>query len=108
MIPSIAVFAERAESREDGKLDLLGVYNCRYVPEVPAQMEMTLALRFDVEPLDFGIPLAITVHVMDEDNTEMVSLRAAPMTFGSEHAPGLPLAYDMIVPISISFPREGT
>src|SRR4051812_40826761 len=108
MIAAIAVMAERAEVRKDGKLDLTGIYNCRYVPELPANVEMTLAMRFDIEPLDFGVHQNIAVHVMDEDHAEMVNLRASPVTFESPHAPGLPLAYDLIVPLSIRFPRDGT
>jgi hypothetical protein len=45
MIACIAVVAERAKVKEDGKLEISGVYNCRFSPELPAQMEVTLALR---------------------------------------------------------------
>jgi hypothetical protein len=108
MIAAIAVMAERAHVRQDGKLDLTGVYNCRYVPELPGNVDLTLAMRFDVEPLDFGVHQNISVHVVDEDDAEMVNLRASPVSFNSTHAPGLPLAYDLIVPLNIHFPRDGT
>ncbi len=108
MIAAIAVVAERAEVRADGKLDLTGVYNCRYLPALPAAVNITLAMRFDIEPIDFGVQQQIAIHVMDEDHAELVSLRASPVSFNSPHAPGLPLAYDLIVPISITLPRDGT
>jgi hypothetical protein len=108
MIASVAVIAERATVREDGKLDISGVYNCRYSPQLPAKLEVTLALRFDIEPLDYGVSQNISVHIMDEDSAEMVNLRASPVSFDSPNAPGLPLAYDLILPLTVGFPREGT
>ena len=108
MIASIAVLAERAQVRPDGKLDVMGVYNCRYATEFPARLDVTLALRFDIEPLDYGVHQNIVVHIFDEDGAELVNVRASPVAFDSPHAPGLPLAYDMIVPLTIGFPVDGT
>ena len=75
MIATIAVIAERAEVRADGKLDVVGVYNCRYTHALPAKLDVTLAIRFDIEPLDYGVHQNISVHIMDEDGNEMVNLR---------------------------------
>jgi hypothetical protein len=50
----------------------------------------------------------ISVHIMDEDSTEMVNLRASPVSFDSPHAPGRPLAYDLIIPLTVGFPHEAT
>ncbi|HEY4216417.1 MAG TPA: hypothetical protein VGM67_04730 [Gemmatimonadaceae bacterium] len=108
MIASIAVIAESAQVREDGKLDVSGVYNCRFSPSLPAKLGVTLAMRFDVEPLDYGTHQNISVHIMDEDSSEMVNLKASPVSFESPHSPGLPLAYDLILPLTVGFPREGT
>jgi hypothetical protein len=108
MIACVAVLAEHAQVRPDGKLDIRGVYNCRYAPELPAKLDVTLALRFDIEPLDFGAHQHIVVHIMDEDGSELVNLRASPISFESPHAPGLPLAYDLVIPLTIGFPIEGT
>lgn len=108
MIATIAVIAEHAEVRADGKLDVSGVYNCRYAQELPAKLAVTLAMRFDIEPLDYGVRQDISVHIMDEDSAEMVNLRASPVSFESPHAPGLPLAYDLILPLTVGFPRDGT
>jgi hypothetical protein len=108
MIATIAVLAERAEVRPDGKLDVVGVYNCRYASELPANLDVTLALRFDIEPLDHGVHQRIAVHILDEDGAELVNLKASPVSFESPHAPGLPLAYDLVIPLSIGFPGDGT
>jgi len=108
MIATIAVLAERAQVRTDGKLDVVGVYNCRYAAELPAKLDVTLALRFDIEPLDYGVHQHIVVHIMDEDGGELVNLRASPIAFESPHAPGLPVAYDLVIPLSIGFPDNGT
>ena len=109
MIATIAVIAERAEVRADGKLDVVGVYNCRYTHALPAKLDVTLTdIRFDIEPLDYGVHQNISVHIMDEDGNEMVNLRASPVTFESPHAAGLPLAYDLILPLTVGFPNDGT
>ncbi|HEY9227911.1 MAG TPA: hypothetical protein VIP11_14740 [Gemmatimonadaceae bacterium] len=108
MIATLAVIAEHAQVRPDGKLDVTGVYNCRYSSEIPARLDVTLALRFDLEPLDYGVHQRIAVHIMDEDSAEMVNVRASPISFESPKQAGLPLAYDLIVPLTVGFPREGT
>ncbi len=108
MIATIAVLAERAQVRPDGKLDVVGVYNCRYTPDLPAKLDVTLALRFDIEPLDYGVHQHIVVHIMDEDGGELVNLRASPIAFETPQSPGRPLAYDMVIPLSIGFPGDGT
>ena len=108
MIATVAVIAERAQVRPDGKLDVHGVYNCRYVPELPIKLDVMLALRFDVEPLDYGVHQSVSVHIMDEDGDEMVNLRASPVSFDAPRVPGLPLAYDLLLPLNVRFPREGT
>ena len=108
MIATLAVIAEYAQVRTDGKLDVTGVYNCRYSSVLPAKLDVTLALRFDIEPLDYGVHQRIAVHIIDEDSAEMVNVRASPISFESPQQPGLPLAYDLIVPLTVGFPREGT
>ncbi|MFI5227838.1 MAG: DUF6941 family protein [Gemmatimonadales bacterium] len=108
MIATIAVLAERAQVRPDGKLDVMGVYNCRYAPELPSKLDVMLAMRFDIEPLDYGVHQHISVHIVDEDGQEMVNLRASPVSFESPRGPGLPLAYDLILPLTVGFPRDGT
>ncbi len=90
MIPTIAVIAERAQVRADGKLDVVGVYNCRYASELPGKIDVTLAVRFDIEPLDYGAKQRISVHIVDEDGNEMVNLTATPVTFDSPSVAGLP------------------
>ena len=81
MIATIAVIAEHARVRPDGKLDVTGVYNCRYVPELPTKLDVMLAMRYDVEPLDYGVHQNVSVHILDEDGGEMVNLRASAVTF---------------------------
>jgi hypothetical protein len=79
-----------------------------YAPALPAKLDVMLAMRFDVEPLDYGVRQNIAVHIMDEDSSEMVNLRASPVSFDAPKTPGLPLAYDLILPLTVGFPREGT
>lgn len=108
MHTSMAVFAERATQRGDGKLDVIGVHNCRFVAEVPSKLDLTLALRFELDPLDYGAPQVIAIHIVDDDEKELASLRTTTVTFDAPGEPGLPRAYDLVVPISIAFPNAGT
>ena len=108
MHTSMAVFAEKATQRGDGKLDIVGIHNCRYVSEIPSRLELTLALRFELDPLDYGAAQVIAVHIVDDDETELASLRTNTVTFDAPAEPGLPRAYDLVVPISIMFPGAGT
>ena len=108
MHASMAVFAETATQRGDGKLDVTGIHNCRFVSELPSRLELTLALRFELDPLDYGAPQVIAVHIVDDDEKELASLRTNTVTFDAPAEPGLPRAYDLVVPISIAFPNAGT
>ena len=99
MIATVAAIAEHAKVRPDGKLDVTGVYNCRYVPELPSKLDVMLVMRFDVEPLDYGIHQNVSVHILDEDGGEMVNLRASAVTFDAPRVAGLPLAYDLLLPL---------
>jgi hypothetical protein len=108
MHTSMAVFAERATQRGDGKLDVVGIHNCRYVPEVPSKIDLTLALRFELDPLDYGAPQVIAIHIFDADETELVSIRTNTVTFDAPAEPGLPRAYDLVVPLTVGFPNAGT
>jgi hypothetical protein len=108
MHTSMAVFAEKAIQRGDGKLDVIGVHNCRFVSDLGAKLDLTLALRFELDPLDYGAPQIIAVHIVDDDEKELASLRTNTVTFDAPAEAGLPRAYDLVVPISVAFPAAGT
>jgi hypothetical protein len=108
MHTSMAVFAEAAKTRADGKLDVTGVHNCRFVTELPTKVDLTFALRFELDPLDYGIQQVIALHIVDDDDTELANLKTGTMTFDPPVEPGLPRAYDLIVPVSVAFPTAGT
>jgi len=91
MIATIAVIAEHAEVRADGKLDVSGVYNCRYGAGSPREARRHARDAVRHRTLDYGVRQDISVHIMDEDSAEMVNLRASPVSFESPHAPGLRL-----------------
>ena len=108
MHTSMAVFAEKATQRGDGKLDVVGIHNCRFVSEMPSKLELTLALRFELDPLDYGAAQVIAVHIVDDDEQELANLRTNAVTFDAPDEAGLPRAYDLVVPISVAFPAAGT
>jgi hypothetical protein len=108
MHTSMAVFAESAKTRSDGKLDVTGVHNCRFVTELPTKLELTFVLRFELDPLDYGVSQVIALHIVDDDDTELANLKTGTVTFDAPLEPGLPRAYDLVVPVSIVFPSSGT
>ena len=108
MHTSMAVFAESAKTRSDGKLDVSGVHNCRFVTELPTKLDLTFVLRFELDPLDYGVAQIIALHIVDDDDTELANLKTGTVTFDAPLEPGLPRAYDLVVPVSIVFPTSGT
>lgn len=108
MHTSMAVFAESAKTRGDGKLDVTGVHNCRFVTEIPSKVELTFVLRFELDPLDYGMPQVIALHIVDDDDAELANLKTGTVTFDAPLEPGLPRAYDLVVPVSVVFPSSGT
>lgn len=108
MHTSMAVFAEQAKTRVDGKLDVTGIHNCRFVSDLPSKVDMTFVLRFELDPLDYGAPQVIALHIVDDDDAELANLKTGTVTFDPPVEPGLPRAYDLIVPVSVAFPTAGT
>lgn len=89
-------------------MDVSGVHNCRFVTELPAKLELTFVLRFELDPLDYGVSQIIALHIVDDDDTELANLKTGTVTFDPPLEPGLPRAYDLVVPVSIVFPSSGT
>jgi len=108
MHTSMAVFAESAVTRTDGKLDVTGVHNCRFVTELPTKLDLTFVLRFELDPTDYGGPQIIALHIVDDDDTELANLKTGTVTFDPPLEAGLPRAYDLVVPVGIVFPSSGT
>jgi hypothetical protein len=108
MHTSMVVFAEKATQRGDGKLDVIGIHNCRFVTEIPSRLDLTLALRFELDPMDYGGSQVIAVHIVDDDENELATLKTSAVTFDAPEEPGLPRAYDLVVPINVVFPNAGT
>jgi hypothetical protein len=108
MHTSMAVFAESAKTRGDGKLDVTGVHNCRFVAEMPAKLDLTFVLRFELDPLDYGLAQIIALHIVDDDDKELANLKTGTVTFDAPQEPGLPRAYDLVVPVNVVFPAAGT
>src|SRR5258708_7349925 len=108
MHTSMAVFAESAKTRGDGKLDVTGAHNCRFVTELPTKLDLTFVLPFEPDPLDNGAWKFTALTTVDDDDTELAKLKTGTVTFDAPLEPGLPRAYDLVVPVSIVFPSAGT
>src|SRR3954467_14776470 len=101
MHTSMAVFAESAKTRGDGKLAASGVHNCRFVPGLPAKLDLTFVLRFELDPLDYGMAQIIALHIVDDDDTELANLKTGTVRRNAPLEPGLPRAYHLAVPVNI-------
>ena len=44
----------------------------------------------------------------DADETELASIRTNTVTFDAPDEPGLPRAYDLVIPLAVGFPSAGT
>ena len=74
----------------------------------PTKVELTFVLRFELDPLDYGVQQLIALHIVDDDDAELANLKTGTVTFDPPVEPGLPRAYDLIVPVSVAFPTAGT
>jgi hypothetical protein len=101
---SVAVVADRAVVHPNGTMDVIGIQNAKTFPNYPVSTQVNLVLRFDVEPLDLLDTIALSIAVLDEDDTEQVVLTAEPIRVASAHRPGTHVVLPQIVPISINIP----
>jgi len=79
MHTSMAVFAESAKTRSDGKLDVTGVHNCRFVTELPTKLDLTFVV-FPLTPGPFeALELLEDPYVLAVPTDSELARRPSPV-----------------------------
>lgn len=104
----MAVLADEANVSQEGKLNLLGIFDRIAAPEFPVvHPRMVFAFRLEAEYGDAGRTLPVRVHLEDEDGQKMFDAAgeiATPMVPPGEFS----TANQLFTMVGVQFPRPGT
>lgn len=103
----LVAIAEQAQIRPDGKLDIVGIFNAFNTSTFPARIRATLVFRVDFDPEDYELLSPFLIRVLDADDQELARGVSQPVQFDAPRSPGLPITYDVIVPIDQTIPHAG-
>jgi hypothetical protein len=74
---NVAVLADYANVSQDGKLNIMGIFQEINAPELPLQLpQMYLVLSFTAGPAEFGLVRDIRVVLLHSDGQEVFALEA--------------------------------
>ncbi len=72
---TLALLADYANISEEGKLNVLGVFDIIFAPEFPAlHTELHLVLRFEAGPAERGQTKSIEIKLIDQDGAVLGTL----------------------------------
>ncbi|MFL5542219.1 MAG: DUF6941 family protein [Longimicrobiaceae bacterium] len=102
-----ALLCEQGQERQDGRLDVHGIFHQLYAPAFPAQQErMTLAVAIEWEPHERG-KIDFSIELVDPSGSPVLSITGN--TDVSERPLQGPPQTRMVMPLDgIIFPAEGT
>lgn len=104
---SLALIADEANVTDDGKLNVLGVFDRLHAPEFPAtHPKLVFVFRLHAEYADAGREVPLRVRLMDEDGEPLFEAQ------GSINAPSLEpgefsATNQIFVLVGLRFPRPG-
>jgi len=103
-----ALLCEQAQERNDGRLDVHGVFHQLYAPAFPAQQErMTLAVAVEWEPHERG-KIEFSIELLDPSHSPALSITGHTEVGEREGMQGPPQTR-VIMPLDgVVFPAEGT
>ena len=103
---SLALLADAANVSEEGKLNILGIFDSIQVTSLPFQLpHMVFVMRFEYSPAEAGHEKDMEVVLTNQDGKVMGRL-PGELKLPTLIAPGM--AYDDIVPLDgVIFPEEG-
>src|SRR5437870_3980178 len=94
---TLGVLADAANRADNGKLNMLGVFQTLYAYEVPARHpQMCLVLVFKDSPGEKGTTQRIKVVLMDEDGTQLGTPPEIMLDIPSD-LPGLGPQFELIL-----------
>lgn len=102
-----SVLCEDAHARQDGRLDVHGVFHQLYAPGFPAQQsELTLVTAIEWEPHERG-QIAFSVDLLDPGRSPVLTIRAETDVHERDPHGGAPRS-EMVMPLTnVVFPAEG-
>ncbi|CAN5812571.1 hypothetical protein BH23GEM7_BH23GEM7_14210 [soil metagenome] len=92
----LALLADYANVTNDGKLNILGVFDRVFVAALPAVLpQMQLVLRFGAEYAERDRPQHVEITLDDPDGRRLIALAADVMVHGA--SPGQSMTSDQIL-----------
>ena len=104
----LALIADAANISDDGKLNILGVFNRISVRELPAtHPQLTLVLKFVADAVEAGQTKRLQIFLSDPDGQRLLTLEAEIEVPGPKD-PGKPV--ELVMPqtiVGLTFERSG-
>ena len=109
MKATLALLADAANVSQEGKLNVLGIFNNINAKEFPTQHPtMQLVLRFEASIAEAGMKKKLTVKVLGEDGEQIGEIGGEIQLPEKPRRSGTPLQMQAIVPvIGAVFPKPG-
>lgn len=103
-----SVIAEDAQLRNDGRMDVHGIFHELYAPGFPAQQErLTLVTTIEWDASERGA-IDFSVNLLDPDRAPVLTINAQTQV-EDQYAVHRPARTQMAIPIDrLIFPRAGT
>jgi hypothetical protein len=105
---TLAVLADYANVSQNGKLNIMGIFQEVHPPELPFQLpQMYLVVSFEAGPAEFGSAKDIRFALLDSDGNEMLAL-AGQTTVPHPDRPGSRAYINEVIGLNgIAFERPG-
>ena len=102
-----ALICEHAHDRQDGRLDVHGVFHQLYAPCFPAEHQFTVAIAIEWEPHEAGT-IDLSIDLMDPANSPVLSIKGQTEVGARQPMQGPPLTR-LVMPLErVVFPLEGS
>jgi hypothetical protein len=102
-----ALICEHAHDRQDGRLDVHGVFHQLYAPGFPAEHQFTVAIAIEWEPHETGT-IDLSIDLMDPARSPVLSIKGQTEVGERQPMQGPPQTR-LVMPLDrVVFPVEGT
>lgn len=104
---TLALLADGANVTQEGKLNILGVFNTLGAVTFPAtHPQMFLVLRFEATRAEEGKNKQLEIQLADGDGNKLIALNANLVV--PQGVPGMPIRMDHILGLhGVRFPKPG-
>ena len=104
---TLALLADAANVSQDGKLNILGIFNGLGAPTFPAtHPQMHLVLRFEANRAEEGKTRQVEIHLADSDGTRLFTISTSLVL--PQGMPGQPIRLNHILALNgVRFPKAG-